>query len=105
MRDFCIPLPSIPDTLHAAPNGVLYRRAKQREKAVGKDAAEVLMEALGRMLAGRAQRTEASLATVMRENYPQRLLLWGQRLACKTSTIGMHLSVRQMGALSGVLPA
>ena len=102
---FFIPLSSIPDTFHAAASGALYIRTNRRDstiKTIGKDAAEVLMEALRRMLAGKAQGTEPPPATVMRVGG---LRLWGQHLACKTSTPGMHSSVRQMGALSGALPA
>ena len=105
---FFIPLSSIPDTFPAAASGALYMRTNRRDstiKTIGKDAAEVLMEALGRMLAGKAQGTETPPATVMRVRYPHRLRLRGQRLACKTSTPEMHSSVRRMGALSGALPA
>ena len=103
-----IPLSSIPDTFHAAASGALYMRTNRRDstiKTIRKDAAEVLMGALGRMPAGKAQGMEPPPATVMRVRYPQCLRLQGQRLACKTFTPGMHSSVRQMGALIGALPA
>ena len=64
-----IPLSSIPDTFHVAASGVLYTRTNRRDgtiKTIGKDAAEVLMKAVGRMLGGKAQGTKPSPATVMR---------------------------------------